>query len=56
MKPYYRVKGKYKDYRKRIIIEMKDKVGKVILSKALPKPEEMLKILTSLDTKIWTDV
>ena len=48
MKPYYRVKGNYKDGRKRIIIEEKDGNNKVILSKAIPTPEKQLKIM---DTK-----
>lgn len=45
MKPYYRVKGKYADGRKRIIIEQKGFDNKVILSKAIPTPEKQLKIM-----------
>ena len=43
MKPYFRIKGRYKDGRKRIVIEWKD--GKDIKSCALPKPEKLLKII-----------
>ena len=47
MKPYFRIKGKFKDGRKRIVIEwVVDRWTKK--SKALPKPEKLLKIL---DTK-----
>ncbi len=45
MRAYYRKKGKYADGRNRLIIEQKNKKGKVIRSLALPKPEELLKIL-----------
>ena len=48
MKPYYRVKGKYKDNRKRIIIEQKDEKNKVIYSKVIPTPEKQIKLM---DTK-----
>ena len=48
MKPYYRIKGTYKDGRKRIIVEQKDENNKVIYSKALPKPENQAKLM---DTK-----
>lgn len=47
MKPYYRVKGKYKDGRKRMIVEEKDDKNKVIYSKALPKPETQIKLMDS---------
>ena len=43
MKPYYRRKGKYKDGRSRLVIEFKE--GRDIKSKALPKPENLLKLL-----------
>ncbi len=45
MKPYYRVKGKYKDNRKRIIIEQKDEKNKVIYSKAIPTPEKQIELM-----------
>lgn len=48
MKPYYRVKGRYKDKRKRIIVEQKDEKNKVIYSKAIPTPEKQVKLM---DTK-----
>ena len=47
MKPYYRIKGKYKDNRQRIVIEWKVKKNKK-KSVSLPKPELLLEIL--LDT------
>ena len=49
MKPYFRIKGKYKDGRNRIIIEFTEK-GK-LKSCALPKPELLLKLIgqVSLD-------
>jgi len=40
MKPFYRVKGKFKDGRNKLVIEY-NQDGKR-KSKALPKPEEML--------------
>lgn len=40
-KPFYRAKGKYKDGRTRIVIEDR----KNNKSKALPKPEVLLKFL-----------
>jgi len=46
-KPYFRSKGKYKDGRQRIVIEWGKEGSKQ--SKALPKPEDLLKIL---DTKL----
>lgn len=42
MKPYYRVKGKYKDGRKRMVLEYFDENG-VLKSFAIPKPEKILK-------------
>lgn len=45
MKPYFRKKGKYADGRTRWIIEQKNEKGKVVRSIALPKPEEVFKIL-----------
>lgn len=45
-KPYFRAKGKYKDNRKRIVIEWEEE-GKT-KSLALPKPEKLLKILDRL--------
>lgn len=52
IKPYFRTKGRYKDGRKRIVIEWKE--GQDIKSFALPKPEKLLKIigLSILDNKI----
>ena len=48
MKPYFRIKGKYKDGRKRVVIEWSlDRWNKK--SKSLPKPEILLELL---DTKI----
>ena len=47
MKPYFRKKGYYKDGRERVIIEWR--VGSArTRSKALPKPEKLLKILDRL--------
>jgi len=43
MKPYYRYKGKFKDGRKRVVIDYEED-GK-IKSKNIPKPEELLKQL-----------
>ena len=43
MKPYYRVKGKYKDGRKRLVIEWIEE-GKT-KSLALPKPEKLMEKL-----------
>ena len=40
-KPFYRIKGKYKDGRQRVVIVYDEKKK----SKALPKPEVMLKVL-----------
>jgi hypothetical protein len=40
IKPYFRFKGRYKDGRKRLVIEWKEK-GKVIKSRAVPKPEQL---------------
>ena len=48
MKPYYRNKGKYKDGRKRIIIEWEED-GKV-KSLALPKPEKLKEYLRGWKT------
>jgi len=39
-KPYFRVKGKYKDGRQRIVVEWVED-GK-LKSRALPKPEEFI--------------
>jgi hypothetical protein len=49
-KPYYRIKGKSKDGRKRVLIEWATDRWSV-KSKALPKPEILLQIL---DGVIWT--
>jgi hypothetical protein len=46
MKPYFRVKGKYQDGRKRLVIEWLENGSKK--SKALPKPEKLLEILDTL--------
>jgi hypothetical protein len=46
MKPYFRDKGKYKDGRRRVVIEFK--IGRDLKSIALPKPEKLLKILDGL--------
>jgi len=43
MKPYYRKKGKYMDGRAKIVIEKQ--IGKKQMSRSLPKPEIMLKIM-----------
>lgn len=43
-KPYYRVKGRYKDGRQRIVIEAKASDGKKS-SVAIPKPEDLIKLL-----------
>ena len=43
MKPYYRKKGKYNDGRAKIVLEKQ--VGKKIMTKSLPKPEIMLKMM-----------
>ena len=49
-KPYFRIKGKYKDGRNRVVIEKKvDRWS--CTSKALPKPEILEKIM---DGVIWT--
>ena len=45
MKPYYRFKGRYKDGRKRVVIEYEE--NKKLVSKALPKPEVLLDRLNS---------
>jgi hypothetical protein len=42
-KPYYRIKGQYEDGRNRLVIEWEE--GMTTKSKALPKPEELIKIL-----------
>lgn len=44
MRLFYRIKGRYRDGRNKIVIE--DKSERT--SRALPKPEEMLKILDTL--------
>lgn len=46
MKPFYRDKGKYKDGRRRVVIERR--IGRDIKSKALPKPEILWDILDTL--------
>jgi len=46
MKPHYRRKGRYKDSRQRIVIEKSDKLGISIKSFSLPKPEQLLLILS----------
>ena len=49
-KPYYRIKGKWKDYRNRIVIE--EQIDRwSCKSRALPKPEILQLIL---DGVIWT--
>ena len=45
-KPYYRVKGKYRDNRNRIVIEFLE--GNKVKSLAIPKPEDLLKLLRKL--------
>jgi len=51
MKPYFRIKGRYGDGRKRVVIEWRE--GRDIKSKALPKPEKLLELigLVILDKK-----
>ena len=41
MKPFYSIKGKYKDGRKRVVIVYEDKKKNI----ALPKPERLLETL-----------
>ena len=50
MKPYYRIKGRYKDRRNRVVIE--EQIDRwSCKSKVLPKPEILQLILDSI---IWT--
>ena len=48
-KPYYRVKGKYRDNRNRIVIEFLE--DNKVKSLAIPKPEDLLKLLRELREK-----
>lgn len=48
MKPFYRTKGKYKDGRQRIVIEILAENDKRT-SIALPKPEKLLELLDTKD-------
>ena len=42
-KPYFRYKGRYKDGRKRVVVEWRE--GKEIKSCAVPKPEKLLELI-----------
>ena len=50
-RPYFRLKGRYKDGRKRVVIEWREGVD--IKSFAIPKPEKTLEIIrrSILDNK-----
>lgn len=52
-KPYFRMKGKYGDGRKRCLIEWREDSW-TIKSKAIPKPEILLRILDGINWTIRT--